>query len=138
MHGRHSHGTALLVIWLSTVVAGCTSAVRSVPVTPVAGQSAEQTRTDAAECDTSARKEARYQPVRPAGAAVVRGTADRPANEVVGVGSGFGSMLGNDGFAIGGKLGIAFGGPDRDLYTRLYRECMVKRGYQPSATGTGR
>jgi hypothetical protein len=39
---------------------------------------------------------------------------------------------------IGGKLGVVFGGPDREIYTRLYSDCMIKRGYQPSATGTAR
>jgi hypothetical protein len=110
-----------------------------VHVTPVAGQSPEQLEADAAECDTGARKGARYQPLRPAGANVLRGTADRPAHEVAGAGSGIGGTLGHDGgFVIGGKLGVVFGGPDRDVYTRLYRDCMLKRGYQPSPTGTAR
>ena len=139
MRGTHSAGTALLVIWLFTAFAGCTSAPRSVPMTPVTGQSPEQLKTDAAECDTGARKEARYQPLRPAGAAGGRGTADRPAHEVVGAGSGLGGTLAHDGgFVIGGKLGVVFGGPDREIYTRLYSDCMIKRGYQPSATGTAR
>lgn len=139
MRGRHSPGTAVLVIWLLTTFAGCTSAARSVRVTPVAGQSSQQLEADAAKCDAWARKEARYQPVRPAGGAVVRGTADRPAHEVVGAGSGIGGTLGHDGgFVVGGKLGVVFGSPDRDVYIRLYRDCMIKRGYQPSPTGTGR
>ena len=129
----------LLVLWLLAVLAGCTSAAHSVRVTPLAGQSPEQQRIDVAECDTRARKEARYRPLRPAGADVVRGTADLPAHEVVGAGSGVGGTVGQGGgFVIGGKLGVLFGGPDRELYTRLYADCMSQRGYQPAPRGTTR
>lgn len=117
-------GSCLLVV-------GCTSAVRDVPVTPLAGQSDEQRSTDAEECDASARKEARYRPIRPAGDSVVRGTADRPAHEVGRTDSGVGGTLRGDGGFVGGTLGFAFGGPDRDLYVRLYADCMARRGYQP-------
>jgi hypothetical protein len=129
----------LLAIWLLAALAACTSAAQSVRLAPLAGQSPEQQSTDAAECDTRARKEARYRPLRPAGADVVRGTADLPAHEVVGAGSGVGGTVGQGGgFVIAGKLGVLFGGPDRELYTRLYADCMTQRGYQPVPRGTAR
>jgi hypothetical protein len=126
---------AVVLLCGIAALAGCTSAVRDVSVTPLAGQSEEQRGKDGAECDAWARKAADYRPVRPAGDNVRRSRASLPANEVVREDAGVGGAFRQDGFLVG-KLGITFGGPDRDAYVRMYGDCMIRRGYRAAPNET--